>query len=460
MTSSRFSLFCALAAAAAGCSKDATFVEPIPPQSALHWVQGVPDTGAIDMRPIDIITNAALMDAPFRGSNMFYQGIDAGTRRIRAFMDGTDPAITSVPILDTVITLAANTGYTLIHTGFARTGASPGRTLLVVPDAPPTPGAGQIAIRIVNAAPSLAGAEPTLADTTLASEAFVRKISTLNSGGAPEITSVAYRQASAYAVVDTGRYWVGLRAAGGGPVYAQVPVPLGTLGSGTTNPIAGSLVPGSVLTMVLLPRSVPSSAAPQGGRPTARATDTTVAEGSRRMFRSGDTVTVQSGSITRRVNRPDSVVVDTIVAGGDTSIVVDTIAQADTVLSSTGTGAAGTLTTRFDVVLVSGATQPEYNGWQVLIAGSGTLGTTGVADTLICNPVDSDTTGGADTPSRCNATNTIATTRFRYRYRIAGTPTSPATGTATYRIYSATTADFAIPGATYLVDRRPSNTIP
>src|SRR5947207_681731 len=91
---------------------------------------------------------------------------------------------------------------------------------------------------------------------------------------------------------------------------------------------------------------------------------------------------------------------------------------------------------------LSGATEPEYNAWQVV---------TQLADSLSCAPVDSK-----DTATKCAATNAVATTRFRFRSRIAGTPASPATGSPVYRIYTAsTTGDYTIPAVIYLIDRRP-----
>ncbi|PYP42977.1 MAG: hypothetical protein DMD42_11245, partial [Gemmatimonadetes bacterium] len=95
------------------------------------------------------------------------------------------------------------------------------------------------------------------------------------------------------------------------------------------------------------------------------------------------------------------------------------------------------------VVFVSGATQPEYNDWHVVI---------GVADSLSCNPVDA-----GDTSTKCAAANVVATTRFRFKYRITGTPASPATGTPVYRLYpsSYTASDFTIPYILYVVDKRP-----
>ena len=77
----------------------------------------------------------------------------------------------------------------------------------------------------------------------------------------------------------------------------------------------------------------------------------------------------------------------------------------DSTVATTGTGAA-TGVVRFDNVLVTGATQPEYNGWQAVIQ---------LADSLSCAPVNV-----GDTSTKCAATNAVATTRYRFRYRISG----------------------------------------
>ena len=137
-----------------------------------------------------------------------------------------------------------------------------------------------------------------------------------------------------------------------------------------------------------------------------------------------------------RVNRPDTVVQmgtpprDTILRN-----------RPDSLIGGTGTKAS-TGVVAGDIVLMSGAGEPEYNVWQVVVA---------VADSLSpCVPVNA-----GDTSKKCAATNAIATTRFRFRSRIAGAPASPATGTPVYRIYTPSTADYTMPSVIYLVDKRP-----
>ena len=143
----------------AGCTKDATFVEPIPPLAAIHFVHAVPDTMAMDFRVVDIVSNAGLFDASFRTANMFYTGIEAGSRQIRVFISSTNEAVTKNPIYDTTFAFTADADYTFIHTGFARTGQSPARAVWIVPDNATAPAAGQIGLRLIHAG---AGSEPCI----------------------------------------------------------------------------------------------------------------------------------------------------------------------------------------------------------------------------------------------------------------------------------------------------------
>jgi hypothetical protein len=444
-----------LAVAVAACEDDAVTPSPVVPFAAMQYVHAVPDTGEMDFRVIDIVSNSGLFDVDFREFDEFPKPIEAGQRRIRVFMSSlTDQAIASDVVWDTTFAFTEGGDYKFLLTGFARTGQTPALQARIVADpAPPAIGPGQFAIRVLNLAPSFAGSIRALADTTALPDAFLLS-STATPTGTPTLSNLAYLGSSAYAVVDTGRYRVAITSTGTvDPVIVQATVPLGQ----ASPRVAGSRISGSVLTAVIVARSVPGSTAPQT-RPSSLRIDTSASEASRRITRSNDTVTVQTGSITRLVNRPDTIVFDTSfvvdsMTGDSTRVVVpDTIEdRPDSTIGTTGTGAS-TGTARFDVVLVSGANEAEYNGWQVLIAGSGTPGAAGVADTLLCNPVT-----GSDTPSKCGSANALATTRFRFRYRIAGTPASPGTGTVVYRLYapSYSATDFVTPHILFVVDRRP-----
>src|SRR6266852_6123462 len=248
MNSLRFSLIGCLAVAATACSKDATFVETNPPQASLHWINAIADTGALDMRPIDIVTNAGLFSASFRSSNMFYQGIDAGARKIRVFVHDSNPAIAGVPIFDATFTVTANTGYT------------PARAFNVIPDNPAAPAAGQIGYRIIHAGAGLGNLDVN----------FVRHAAdTLPD--APQIGNVAYLAVGTYAMVArdsaaTDSLRIVVTAAGTkAPRLVNLKLPVGIAGTDSTNPIAGTRIAGSVITAVIVPASGVGSRAPQGG---------------------------------------------------------------------------------------------------------------------------------------------------------------------------------------------------
>ncbi len=433
----RLRLFvCCVVAGALGCKKDATFTEPLPRYAHITWANAVSDTGQLDLRIVDIISNASFMDADFRSTQPFPLNIEPGTRHIRVFNSSSVDTIATKVLLDTTFSFVEEQPYSFYLTGFARPGATTPLRAMITNLALPTPGTGQFGLRVLNLAPSLAGSIRAIADTAAAADAFVLARNVLPSG-APSIANVAFGAASAYLNLDTGSYRLALTTTGAtDPTVVQAVIPPGTASSPGTPPIAGSRIGGSVLTAIIVPRSVPASAAPQT-RPTSLRTDTSASQASTRITRSGDTVTVQVGSIRILTNRR--------VAGGAT--------RPDSTLSRTGTAASAGVTAG-GLILVSGATQTEYNGWQEVLS---------VADTLICSPPDpGDVVTGTNRRCAPPADTTVASadtarTIFRFRYRIVGAPASPGSGTVVYRLYPAayTAADFATPQIIFVVDKRP-----
>lgn len=269
MTSLRSLVACAtVVAAALGCEKEATFVEPLPDYASIHWVNAVPDTNQQDFRVVDIVSNAGLFDANFRASNMFYQGIEAGSRTLRIFLSSSDPVVASQVLQESNLTLTEGLGYTYIHAGFARTGSTPARTVLLIPDAPPLPAAGQVGFRIVNAGAGLGNVDAWIVR---------RPVNAATADSLPDaraVANLAFGAVSAYATrgrdsvgADTSR--VVFAATGTKtPILATVLAPAGEAGSTTVNPIAGSRVAGSVMTAILVPRSVAGSQATNFTTPT------------------------------------------------------------------------------------------------------------------------------------------------------------------------------------------------
>lgn len=407
MTPSRLFALCVLSWGAAACGDEEPGAPP--PIGALRFVHAVADTGAMDFRVVDVIGSAPqFLENTFRVATP-YQAVEAGVRHLKVFMtpSRTDTIVGSPTMWDTTFAIVAGTNYTVVMTGFARTGSNPPLSMLIIQDDPTAPAAGQIRLRAVNLGSGLG-----------AIDAFVRR-GTEAPPGTSLSTNLSFGAAGAYGALTAGSLTSIGATAPGTPVPAlfQTAGPPGVPGDSLANPIGGLFVAGSVLTGIVVPPSVVGSAAPQGGSPASKAVQTVI--------RSNDTVTVLSGTISRLVNRSP--------------------VKPDSTVGTTGTGAS-TGVVAGDVVRVTGATETEYNGWQVAI---------GPADSLACVP-----TNAGDTPTQCAATNAVATTFFRFKYRLTGAPTSPATGTPIYRIYLPTTADFTNPAVLYLVDRRPDMTVP
>ncbi|HEV2669679.1 MAG TPA: DUF4397 domain-containing protein [Gemmatimonadales bacterium] len=425
---------------AVGCKKDATFTEPLPDYAHITWLNAVQDTMQLDMRVIDIPTNASFMDADFRSAQFFPLNIEPGARHIKVFLSSGVDTIAKKFLLDTTYTFADGGTYSFYLTGQARSGRPIPVHAMITNLNAVNPGAGKFAIRVVSLAPTLGGAlAGTLPDTTAAPDVHI--LAANGVPGTPAAGSFGYGSATQYVVLDTGAYYIALTAPGAVTPKAVIgTVPPGIVGSPGTPPVAGSRISGSVFTAVIVPHSDTLSPAPKSraGRGAPLATDTSVSEAARRLTLSGDTVTVQLGSIRQLVNRRAS--------GG--------AVLADTTLSRTGTGSATTATVG-QSILVENAGQPEYNGWQNVMA---------IADTLICSPSNpNDVTYGSSrhcagpAVGDTAASQDTAVTRFRFQYRIVGAPLSPGTGGVTYRLYGSTNTatDFVIPQFLFIVDKRP-----
>lgn|SRR5690606_21673658 len=136
----RLTLVSALPFALIACDDEPgpTIMEP-DPVAAVHWVNASPDVGAIDIRPIDIVTNAGLFGAGFGAANANAQPILAGTRTIRVFR-ANSPDI----LWEGTHNFVEGQRYTFIVHG-------PANALKVdiINDNPPSPGSGNVAVRAV-----------------------------------------------------------------------------------------------------------------------------------------------------------------------------------------------------------------------------------------------------------------------------------------------------------------------
>jgi hypothetical protein len=265
---------CAAAVAVLGCKKDATFVEPIPDYAAIHWLNAVPDTGQQDIRVVDIVSNAGLFDANFRGANMYYQPIESGARTVRIFNSSSVDTIASQVLATTTLNTTVGQGYTFIHAGFARTGGTPARTVLVIPDNPTAPTAGNVGLRFVHAAAGLGNLDfnvirkgsDTLPDIPLRGNVGFGAAAVTYSAVKADSMQVFHPRAGVDSIVFYDTLRVVVTAVGTkAPVLFTTVLPLGSPNTinQVVQPIAGGAIAGSVITTVAVPRSVAGSAAPQ-----------------------------------------------------------------------------------------------------------------------------------------------------------------------------------------------------
>ncbi|MFL5488655.1 MAG: DUF4397 domain-containing protein [Gemmatimonadaceae bacterium] len=134
-------------------------VEPAP-FSSIRWVNAVSDTVAMDYRIVDYPSNASEPNLAFRASSGNWRNLPPGPHHIKVFFTnttaaGTDVSVVSQVFVDTTLTFEQGKKYTILHYGFAKTGATPKQHLVLIEDVPPAPSAGQIGLRAINAAPAL-----------------------------------------------------------------------------------------------------------------------------------------------------------------------------------------------------------------------------------------------------------------------------------------------------------------
>jgi hypothetical protein len=147
--------------AVAACSDDPISREVAPaPFTSIRWVNGVSDTVAMDYRVVDYPSNASEPNLAFRGSSGNWRNLPPGAHHIKVFFTNTTAAGTNVSVVsqvfvDTTLTFEEGKKYTILHYGFAKAGATPKQRLVLIEDVVPTPSAGQIALRAINAAPAL-----------------------------------------------------------------------------------------------------------------------------------------------------------------------------------------------------------------------------------------------------------------------------------------------------------------
>lgn len=255
----RIALLSAVGMAVAACSSDTgPSVSNIPPAAYVRYINAMPDTNKADFKFVDQVNGS-----PYFGQLAFrdisaYQGVAPGARHIRIF--SVDPNIdagkaneanidvVSQKFVDTTLTFEAGKYYTIIHAGYARNGSSPKQHLIVLTDDRSTvPSSSQIAVRVINTAPTLASADV---------------YSGTSASGSALFSSVAFGTSSAYKLLSTGTLTFTATSSGSTTVAASAAAPAGAPPATISqSALGGYSIGGSMLTAFIFPPSVAGSLA-------------------------------------------------------------------------------------------------------------------------------------------------------------------------------------------------------
>lgn len=249
----------ALALGASTACRPETIIETEDiPTAGIRFVNAVPDTFALDFRPVDIVENTHFYSVGFRSTTLlYYKNARAGQRQFKIFLANpslTAPAAEQQAIASTVVdelnlTLEAGKNYTVIIWGYMRPGSTPAKRVTVLEDNPADPG-NQVALRIVNAAAGLGAVDGRFYPSTGTAPA------------SPNWASVAELTASAYVNTAPGAIKANVRLAGGTTaLFTDPTLPAGIAETIDIDGAPGSTRAGTGMSGFVFPRSVAGSRA-------------------------------------------------------------------------------------------------------------------------------------------------------------------------------------------------------
>jgi hypothetical protein len=231
----------------AGCDDDEIVSSSPPPLAGVRFINALADTSAVDIRMIDQVEwSAFALSLAFRSATE-HQPTEAKTRRIRVFPTSTDPVITSQFMIDTTITFQANTNYTLLLAGSARSNTE--RFIVLTDEVPAC--SDNIAVRGVNAG---VGGNVDL---------FITRKSGDTRPAQPALANIAPLAASSYVTRAPDTTFIRFTSAGDTVTVASASGPTAPAAAAGQRPAAGVNSECSAFSTIAFPRSVAGSAAPQ-----------------------------------------------------------------------------------------------------------------------------------------------------------------------------------------------------
>jgi hypothetical protein len=267
MTVNRVWMALLLGAAIWGCEKNTGASTPAQqPLAGLRYFDAVLDTGYMDFRVVDIVRFAPnAVRAVFRSggnpegtSNGFlsppFEPMQTGAHDLRVFLDSTDLATASTVMFDTTVTFAQDHNYTFILYGSAR--AKTLHAMVLDDSAMALPTDNSVWVRTINLG---TGVDTTGLGPSVDAYAIAQTGSPV---APPTFAATAFATKTAYTRVAVGSLQAVLTRAGTLTQAATANFPAGTVGTSSSNPIAGSLVQNTAFSIIILPRSTPGAHMP------------------------------------------------------------------------------------------------------------------------------------------------------------------------------------------------------
>lgn len=252
-------LVAVLALGAVGCSTDdgGPTTTTVPPVAFVRYINALPDTMNTTVRWVDYLeyTPQTFVNVAYRGVGQgLYQGLKAGSRHFKVFnadIANFSTAGNTAVLTEQTLTFEANKYYTILFTGYARTGS---KKIVVFEDVIPAPGSN-IAIRVLNANTGLGSIDAY--KTAAVGDAIA---------GTPTFAAVAEQKFSSYVTVAPSvapaTFAIRVTAAGdAATIHGSGAAPAGTAGTTSADPIGGATVAGTVFTAMVFPASVTGSMA-------------------------------------------------------------------------------------------------------------------------------------------------------------------------------------------------------
>ena len=261
---SQLTAICLGAAAVYACSPDRVIPTEAIPTGGVRFINALPDSagaGGLDFRFVDIVESNAHFKIPFRNNPVAsggvtastlieYKNTQAGSRHYRVFLNDTTAAGASTVLFDGNIQVDAGKNYTVLVWGFARTGQTPAAKLTIIDESTITDPGTAVALRVINATNAAIDVRHYLAGGTAPAAATWGNVAALT--------------ASSFVTVPVGTYMYNVRAAGGATaLFTDMQALVGAAKTVDIGALPGTSVGGSAVTLLVFPRSVAGSKAPQ-----------------------------------------------------------------------------------------------------------------------------------------------------------------------------------------------------